>query len=95
MEPQTYETRPNRKRAMQFLPKDPAAMAGLWGFAGPSLDRMEWDEARGVHVLFLKTMESHGETQVAYPGNYIVEGLSGEHYPCEQSTFEKSYRRVE
>ena len=32
----------------------------------------------GLHI---KTMESHGETQIASWGDYIIKGVSGEFYP--------------
>jgi hypothetical protein len=41
--------------------------------------------------IFLKTLESDGETQKANFGDYIIKGIKGEFYPCKPGIFEKTY----
>jgi len=31
----------------------------------------------------------------AYPGDWIIRGVNGEHYPCKSDIFEKTYEKVE
>ncbi len=32
---------------------------------------------------------------IVCPGDYIITGIKGEHYPCKQDIFEASYEKVE
>lgn len=41
--------------------------------------------------LKLMTLESDGQTQVAYIGDYIIKGVQGEFYPCKPDIFEATY----
>jgi hypothetical protein len=46
-----------------------------------------------VHkVPIIKTLE--GEMEVT-PGDWIITGIKGEHYPCKPAIFEATYERVE
>lgn len=40
----------------------------------------------------VKTLEGN---HIACPGDYIIEGIKGEHYPCKPDIFEKTYEKVE
>lgn len=42
----------------------------------------------------LKTMESHNETQIAKFTDWIIKGVQGEFYPCDNEVFQKTYERV-
>ncbi len=41
---------------------------------------------------YIETLE--GGHQVT-PGDWIITGVNGEHYPCKPDIFEKTYERVE
>ena len=41
--------------------------------------------------IFLKTLESDGETQLASFGDYIIKGVQGEYYPIKPDIFEQTY----
>ena len=40
----------------------------------------------------VKTLEGY---HIACPGDWIITGISGEHYPCKPDIFEKTYEAVE
>ena len=44
--------------------------------------------------LRLKTMESDNETQIAKFTDWIIKGVQGEFYPCDNDVFQKTYERV-
>lgn len=51
-------------------------------------------EVPGIYgkVLRIKTLEG---TMEAMPGDYIIQGIQGEIYPCKPDIFEATYERVE
>lgn len=44
------------------------------------------------NVFKIKTLEGTHEANV---GDWIMRGVNGEHYPCKQDIFEKTYRTVD
>ena len=42
--------------------------------------------------LFIKTLEGHMHVQV---GDYVIQGVKGEIYPCKPDIFEATYEKVE
>ncbi|KKL55028.1 hypothetical protein LCGC14_2259500 [marine sediment metagenome] len=57
-------------------------------------------EKRPIRVVTVQLTE---EIEIAtregllrgYPGDWVIEGIEGEIYPCGKDIFEKTYRRVE
>lgn len=45
-----------------------------------------------AYVIDIPTLEG---TMRAMPGDYIIEGVSGEFYPCKPDIFEQTYELVE
>lgn len=43
-------------------------------------------------ALFIQTLEGVHEASI---GDYIIEGVNGEFYPCKPDIFEKTYEEVE
>jgi hypothetical protein len=43
-------------------------------------------------VLYIQTLEG---TLLASAGDYIIEGVKGEVYPCKPDIFEETYEKVE
>lgn len=43
-----------------------------------------------IHVVL--TLEGH---HIVTPGDYIITGVTGEHYPCKPDIFELTYEPVE
>ena len=73
-----------------------------WFKAGdhPNVDRM-YGAGTTVDTLcghpsnahgFIKTLEG---TMTVCPGDWIITGVQGEHYPCKPDIFEQTYELVE
>jgi len=68
----------------------------------PAVDEIpdHWDnicEKCGHHLSehgWLGTLESGEGTQMACPGDYIITGIQGEHYPCKPDIFEQTYKEI-
>lgn len=57
--------------------------------------RDRWDDyvysASNQGGIYLKTLESDGQTQKANFGDYIIKGIKGEFYPCKPDVFALTY----
>lgn len=40
-------------------------------------------------------METYEGILSAMPGDYIIRGIEGEHYPCKESVFTQTYERID
>lgn len=49
-------------------------------------------DVNDVGVGFVKTLEGG---HVVTPGDWIITGVKGEHYPCKPDIFEATYEEVE
>lgn len=45
-----------------------------------------------TNSYYIRTLE--GEMAIT-PGDYIIQGINGEFYPCKPDIFEKTYEKVE
>jgi hypothetical protein len=55
----------------------------------------EWERRQGLpkgSIGEIKTLEGY---LLVTPGDYIIMGVTGEHYPCKPDIFEMTYERVE
>lgn len=43
-------------------------------------------------LLHIETLEG---TMVAVPGDFIIKGVSNEHYPCKPDIFENTYEKIQ
>jgi len=89
---------------MKFRKKPVVIEATQWFTMGdhPAVERFPWGRAvikaegypdydpwdRGI----IRTLE--GDHEVC-PGDWIITGVKGEHYPCKPDIFEMTYERVE
>ena len=55
-------------------------------FAGLDLSIMGRERALVIHTL-------EGNMHVS-PGDYVIRGVQGEHYPCKESIFRETYEEV-
>ena len=46
----------------------------------------------GIVLGWISTLEGGHEVT---PGDYIITGIKGEHYPCKPDIFEATYEKVE
>jgi hypothetical protein len=61
----------------------------------PGCDMPDWARRKMVeHELHANIVTLEGTMKVA-PGDYIIQGVEFEVYPCKPSIFEKTYDRVE
>jgi hypothetical protein len=55
----------------------------------------EWERRQGLpdgSIGEIKTLEGY---MLVTPGDYIITGVKGEHYPCKPDIFEMTYELVE
>ena len=77
---------------------NPYLVAGLWKHEEPPNWIEDNEEVTftididGVPVAYIDTKEG---TMRADPGDYIIQGVNGELYPCKPEIFEKTYEPVE
>ena len=93
--PTRFRKRPVVITAMQYDGDNALAVIEFMG--GPSAARAETrmvpGPGRGMHeALVIHTLE--GDMR-ADPGDWIICGVSGEHYPCKPSIFDATYEPAE
>lgn len=71
-----------------FKAGDTSCKAPKW-FINGMLDKTVRVDPIGFSI---KTLEGRMK---ANPGDYIIQGVNGELYPCKAEIFEKTYRKVE
>lgn len=49
------------------------------------------DRGNSRPIMLIETLEG---TMTAYPGDYIIQGVQGEIYPCKADIFEQTYESV-
>lgn len=87
---------------MKFRKKPVVIEATQWFMDGDH-PAVEWRDSYTQHkntpgiirvtkIPIIKTLE--GQMEVT-PGDWIITGVKGEHYPCKPDIFEATYERVE
>lgn len=58
--------------------------------------KKQWPQSGAARInnLFLQIMTLEG-IHTANPGDYIIQGVKGELYPCKPDIFELTYEKVE
>lgn len=96
----------NARSAIAFRKKPVVIRAMRWtgdnlreviDFTGrhPSADSWTWEyfeEVVRTKGLKIFTLEGH---HMATVGDWIIEGVKGEHYPCKPDIFEQTYERAD
>lgn len=96
MKPEKYTKKPVTIQAMQWdgtkaqwiidWVRSNGAVATYWG---PG----EWDaDAPDAHYIAIKTLEGD---MLANPGDWIIQGVRGEFYPCKPDIFEQTYEKAD
>jgi hypothetical protein len=88
-----FRCKPLLKEAVQFMDFDPQMRPQFETFDTRSPRWLAKAFTKGIlfvrgGVLFVRTLEG---TMKAKDGCYIVRGIKGEIYPCEELIFEQSY----
>lgn len=88
-----YRKKPVVISAMQWQPGDLAAAGELVGWLmAAGCDFHHPSGGGDSTTLAIRTLE--GE-MLAQPGDWIIRGVQGEHYPCKPDIFEATYEPVE
>jgi hypothetical protein len=87
-----YRKRPVVIEATQLTEENGQEIArwcnGLWCM----LKTTTGQPGKGFPFLLIPTLEGDME---ARPGDFIIEGINGEFYPCKPDIFEKTYEPVD
>ena len=86
-----YTTKPIQKKAMKFTGDgDSIYSAEQW--LGKAFMSAEEDPLTGLWFCIIGTLEGPHKCS---PGDYIIQGLHGEFYPCKPKIFKKTYKEKE
>lgn len=80
---------------MKFRKKPVVIEAFQWqpGMVLPSyFAEAQYAIGEGGKVLFINTLEG---TMTAQPGDWVIQGVKGELYPCKPDIFEATYEAAE
>lgn len=67
-------------------------MDWMMGKTAVHLECEECTKEPGAHWLTIDTLEG---TMIAATGDWIIEGVKGEFYPCKPDIFEMTYEKVD
>lgn len=84
-----YRKKPVVIEAFPWDPNQPADTAPEW-FYEACTNQIAYPEFDGS--VTIKTLEGNHRCEV---GDYIIQGVKGELYPCKPDIFEMTYERVE
>lgn len=83
-----YRKKPVVIEAMQLPPSGEDASQELVDF----LHHIDlWEQSDKHGSIIIHTLEGQ---MTADPGDWIIRGVNGEHYPCKPDIFEKTYEAV-
>ena len=86
LKPQTFRKKPIAIRAIQWTGEHPLAVLSF--ATGARLSR---DHVTDDLLIQIDTLEG---TLTAQPGDWIIQGVNGEFYPCKPDIFAKTYEAV-
>lgn len=93
-----YRKKPVEIEAIQYLGvsnlEEVLAFTGKhpnWDKYFTSMDDYKEFVATHAEIFKIKTLEG---SMLAKPGDWIIRGVNGEHYPCKPDIFEKTYELV-
>lgn len=89
MTARSYRKKPVVIEAMRWTGTQASAQAIVEWAAQHGGSLTHWqDRLSGEHFLRVTTLEG---ALLASPGDYIIRGVVGEHYPCRGDVFEQTY----
>jgi hypothetical protein len=77
---------------MKFRKKPVVIEATQWFKHGDHPEVTQRKSFGNEHKGWIETLEGGHEVT---PGDWIITGVKGEHYPCKPDIFEATYERVE
>lgn len=85
-----YRKKPVVIKALQFTDDSPEVLIQLQEFMNGDL-KVTYEKPDNPQVL-IHTLEGDMKASI---GDYIIQGVNGELYPCKPDIFEKTYEAVE
>lgn len=93
-----FRKKPVVIEALQYTSKEDGLRIIAWtqGTTTPAFlaDHVPSDGAGFGMTLRVRTLESGGGSHVVAPGDWVIRGVSGEHYPCKPDIFQATYEPV-
>lgn len=86
-----FRKKPVEIEAFQFQPQTPTVDHPQW-FVRALLDGTMWYQGGETPYLTIKTLEGDHRANV---GDWIIQGVKGELYPCKPDIFAATYEEVE
>ena len=77
---------------MKYRKKPVIIEATQWFKHGDHPQVMRHERPENSKIGWIWTLEG---VNVVTPGDYIITGIKGEHYPCKPDIFEATYEKVE
>lgn len=87
-----YRKKPVVVEAVEFYSNIPESVNEAKVFAGKYFADYQEHYASDKRIYFIRTLE--GEMKLT-DGDYIIQGVNGEYYPCKPDIFHKTYEVVE
>lgn len=77
---------------MKYRKKPVIIEATQWFKHGDHPQVMRYEHPESGKIGWISTLEGG---HIVTPGDYIITGIKGEHYPCKPDIFEATYEKVE
>jgi len=98
MEAKTYEKKQIRVRALKFEYTD-EGISSLKDFVGKHLGSIQkerrLDAKAEAEIFTLEDGNNMKVKHIATEGDYVIEGIKGEFYPCKPDIFKQTYNTIE
>jgi len=94
MSPQSYRKKPVTIKAEQWNALDgweSAKRIAEW--CGGKAERDEYEDNRGKTYYWSIQIPTLEGVMQARPGDFIIQGVNGEFYPCKPDIFAKTYEK--
>lgn len=88
----TYRKKPVEVKAVQFTGDN---WEEVWEFTSRACFDKLWDPNQGEDIIAAVWDKLHDTWVGVKRNNYIIEGVQGEFYPCDQDVFATTYDEVE
>ena len=77
---------------MKYRKKPIIIEATQWFKHGDHPQVIRYTDPESAKIGWISTLEGG---HIVTPGDYIITGIKGEHYPCKPDIFEATYEKVE
>ena len=92
MNARTYKTKPTQIKAMHFVDATIQTVEDIVKWIHAHGHKCRVALVDGKDVIIVATLEGD---MIASVGDYVIQGIAGEFYPCKPSIFERKYELVD